>query len=1296
VLLLLPFLVRSQTNRRHDDLLQWMKDNGGTVHPNLQIRRADPDDPTSRYGIFAKDAITKDETILMIPRKCLVTAGDPDVGDVMSVEVKPDQYRAVKITKVNLDDTYDIRYDSGQSERGVLAEDLFQIYHGAMVCDTVRNLAAEMHKAENSFYAPYVLDLLAQPTDQLPAKWSDSGKAMLRDLLDGDELPPRNIMSASFAKECGGNDSDPVTDNAAMIQLQRAWDDVLVPVLDMLSHRNGRWLNTVNSNIHWAKPVFLQASRKIEKGEEIYTSYNFCSDCDNRNFGYGTPEILRDYGFVEQFPQRWFFPKYEEDKLAFEIDEHPNLPGKYTVKWLHKTVPNEASVEFMEDQVDRLKYLGSTAAYESPGSVPKHEWETIKIYQKALLFTFQTVLAAVKKAKIDPDCSSDNPTCEISSKRYDSLGAKPDFMYNVFTCDSPVSRLRRTTHTKHFGTIETPYQSMRIYQNPDSLDTCFELDKTVQICGSYRPHYHEPMVHYTARFLSDITRVVFVGGGDSMLLHECLKYPNIEIVMGLEIDQTVTRKSFEHFGTQPHWDDDRVQWWFGDAAKSLLMLPKEYYGTFDMVLVDLSETVMSISVTEGLDIMGALSLLLKPDGILVKNELYMNQMSEIFEYSMQMHYHDVPVLCSQAMVLGSDGNNLLKAMHKDHGVATLMEKHIDPIPGGSGIPEFTDLWHDFRRNATFQKSPNGLEQIEAIPEEQQSSPGILMILEAEETDPSLLSMSQLREAVMKATTATGLNVRSAQSKSAAEGNIMTLVLDEGYVVARAWPGKRYIAFDVHLWTALETQEVLRGALLAAVGSDKAPRASSSYRIVAGGIFGLDSWKDDLKKRGPKDVTPGQSLKDSDRSLALEENSWDAVLSLAMSIAVGDHINVVVACGLKSQPCPSVQAVDSSGKVAQVSRVDKCDSLEGINEFSPDATEKLFECEKEVLSQLKRVAGSKRFTVVILDSNASFSMAQIMNKIFSSASNRRMFLTSSALIVAPDSIHEWQKNFLDRFRREFTEVEPVYLVQASINSTESTFQLAMTSIGDVALIDKVRMFVDSVEKELGLVVDVRDILGGLFRFRDDYKPRVYLPGDYDQSAPLEQWQSQVPLGRQTVYQMELQPVYRVGDRIILDSFSGKISKVNNDGSYNIKYDDGDFDSFINFNEIKKDDPNKADKYDLLKSKDIIDALRQALTYTGAQSMKDAEIELFDDIGNGAVAVTVWPQGNIVALWDGNLHVDLNIFTYSQSENLHLTLQEYFLSEIPNLVTVLHDKQPRGYGRVVNFAADIVESVKPHWA
>ena len=83
-------------------------------------------------------------------------------------------------------------------------------------------------------------------------------------------------------------------------------------------------------------------------------------------------------------------------------------------------------------------------------------------------------------------------------------------------------------------------------------------------------------VHYAARYLKTIKRVLFVGGGDSILLHEILLYPGIATVVGLELDQKVVRMAFKYF--------DKVEWWFGDDTKSLLMLPKEYFGSFDMML----------------------------------------------------------------------------------------------------------------------------------------------------------------------------------------------------------------------------------------------------------------------------------------------------------------------------------------------------------------------------------------------------------------------------------------------------------------------------------------------------------------------------------------------------------------------------------------------------------------------------------------------------------------------------------------------------------------------------------------
>ena len=148
---------------------------------------------------------------------------------------------------------------------------------------------------------------------------------------------------------------------------------------------------------------------------------------------------------------------------------------------------------------------------------------------------------------------------ELIDCKYDDLQFKPDPLdYVDMTCD--FGRRMDFPNHNNLENVQTPHQYIEIYQDPQDKDTCFSLDGIVQICGSHRPQYHEMVVHSSARFLNQVKRVVFVGGGDSMLLHEILKCKSLELVIGLEIDQTVARKSFQHFGTQPHWDNDKVQW----------------------------------------------------------------------------------------------------------------------------------------------------------------------------------------------------------------------------------------------------------------------------------------------------------------------------------------------------------------------------------------------------------------------------------------------------------------------------------------------------------------------------------------------------------------------------------------------------------------------------------------------------------------------------------------------------------------------------------------------------------------
>ena len=81
--------------------------------------------------------------------------------------------------------------------------------------------------------------------------------------------------------------------------------------------------------------------------------------------------------------------------------------------------------------------------------------------------------------------------------------------------------------------------------------------------------------------------------------------------------------------------------------------------------------------------------------------------------------------------------------------------------------------------------------------------------------------------------------------------IVVTLLQEGYVVTRVYPEHDYVGFDFQLWSSFEKQNAGKRALIEAMGSDFEGPSSSSYRVVTGGMFGIKTWKDDEKNRGPK-------------------------------------------------------------------------------------------------------------------------------------------------------------------------------------------------------------------------------------------------------------------------------------------------------------------------------------------------------------------------------------------------------------------------------------------------------------
>lgn len=102
----------------------------------------------------------------------------------------------------------------------------------------------------------------------------------------------------------------------------------------------------------------------------------------------------------------------------------------------------------------------------------------------------------------------------------------------------------------------------------------------------------------------------------------------------LELDPDVTRLCEQEFQVDPHYQDKRVDWIFGDAAvtvKRLLAAGTE----FDLVVVDISETVVSQTV-EGVSFFEEITELVAPRGILIKNEDYQRPISELFSQFLEV------------------------------------------------------------------------------------------------------------------------------------------------------------------------------------------------------------------------------------------------------------------------------------------------------------------------------------------------------------------------------------------------------------------------------------------------------------------------------------------------------------------------------------------------------------------------------------------------------------------------------------------------------------------------------------
>ena len=727
------------------------------------------------------------------------------------------------------------------------------------------------------------------------------------------------------------------------------------------------------------------------------------------------------------------------------------------------------------------------------------------------------------------------------------------------------------------------------------------------------------------------------------------------------MDQGVVRDTFRNYGLQPKFNDPRVRWWFGDGSKSLGILPpEEYFGTFDLVLVDLIIPICRMLRVgpnqEQLE--DYMMKLLRPGGILIRQEdEAVHKATDFAKYTIDLDIKNMPHTCHQSFTMGS---NLIDFMGQryDHELKDLVlyEPHVDSL-------NHTSLWSNYRSN--FEPPPRFCSD-RVLPVKNILSEGVFVVLEIEDvalgSDDSIL----VRERILK--TLQDLDFSNIvhhdlpfDNHASQVSNAVTSLyfFEEGYVTVRLYPAHNYCALDLQLWNVVTKRDQAVAALEVAVrNGDRAKDAQvSSFEITTGGMFSIRNMAE--KSTAFVDsYTPlwcdihKESYFEPEEYLPVENDKYDDVVRELAPLFPSPDPTVVVLCPDSSNPCHSLEVLlpMQSESSLHIVPIHACSDIKGGNQ------PKLMKCENDLLTKMQEdFPGEKKIGGIFIDPNSPKELGQIIHRIFANTTMNFETLSHDYAIIAPHvdtnkGDAQWPYQLMERFRIDFVEFNPVWHATTFFGSSTKSpvyLRVEILSVGNEEFYANLISAFRKISEKTSLLGEIRASEQGIISFNPNFRPsKSATAGDYDFQPSLKQWQSQQQVGKQIIAQYEVE-AESIGCPKIKEYFDDEVVRKGNPNGF-IGYDTG------------------------------------SLMYTA---------------GNGCVIAFTSIRNDILLItFDGRKHVTLNVYTPIEdgkitADRIFHLLQLLVLKRLYRSQSkpIQFDQHPRGYGSIVNFKEDIAEKV-----
>jgi len=144
-------------------------------------------------------------------------------------------------------------------------------------------------------------------------------------------------------------------------------------------------------------------------------------------------------------------------------------------------------------------------------------------------------------------------------------------------------------YTKHLHSEQSPFQTIDFYES-DTYGRFFTLDGLMMVSEKDEFVYHDMISHVPMAVNPNIKRVLIIGGGDGGTAREISRYPHIETIDMVEIDERVVRLC-EQFIPQTAArlsEDERIHLYFEDGLK---FVHDKHDNSYDLILVDSTDPI---------------------------------------------------------------------------------------------------------------------------------------------------------------------------------------------------------------------------------------------------------------------------------------------------------------------------------------------------------------------------------------------------------------------------------------------------------------------------------------------------------------------------------------------------------------------------------------------------------------------------------------------------------------------------------------------------------------------------------